>query len=71
MLKFLLAALLLLPACRYNSPSKHYAYHIVLPDNISVWPIYCDSLRIDGPCATYYQDGRTGRICGNYTAYPQ
>jgi hypothetical protein len=71
MKKLILFLVIAASACQPEKPRKHYAYRIVLPDNISVWPVECDSLRAEGPCATYYVNGRAGRICGNYTAYPQ
>ena len=63
--------LILLSSCHSGPPKKQYRYYIKQSQDVSIYPIECDSVRQEGACLTYYQDGRQGRVCGTFTVYPQ
>jgi hypothetical protein len=77
MLKTLLLLLVLLSACDTRTLEQQTGYPLAITTpaiqadhRLNVHPYYCDSVREDGFCITYWQDGRAGRICGEYSVYP-
>lgn len=69
--------LLALTGCDNRSSEQQAGYTLAITTpaiqadhRMNVHPQYCDSVQADGYCVNFWQDGRPGRICGEYTVYP-
>ena len=76
-MKTALLVLLLFNACDSRSIEQQSGYPLAITTpaiqadhRLNVGPIYCDSVREEGYCVRYWQDGFQGRICGEYILYP-